>query len=478
MGAVDLLDHAHEAIKADRFMTLFERPIAPETYALVRFGMGFPALGSPPDGRGILTRLAGPDRIGALLPVISFDAVVNAGRSLRAAQRDQRKGVEGSEAALKEWRVWMRTSFVQNFTTDLARIAETDDPFRERLHRFWANHFTARSRRVHLFAAGAGYAEQAIRPHLNRRFAEMLKAAVTHPFMMVYLDQVGSVGPNSPYGKRRGRGLNENLAREVLELHTLGVGAAYTQADVTQFAELLTGLNFSLKSGARFQNNRAEPGAETVLGKVYGGGRPALADIHAVLEDLARHPATASHICRKLAAHFVADQPDAGLVAAMTGAYRDTDGELGAVYAAMLDHPAAWRGFGAKVKQPLEFMATSLRALGVRSADLQGIRPNRVRKIMMGTLRRMGQQYQAPPGPDGWPDTQAAWVQPHGMAARIAWAMDAAARAPGTMPDPREFVVDALGDAAGSRLVWAAGAAQNRIEGVGLVLASAEFNRR
>jgi len=313
---------------------------------------------------------------------------------------------------------------------------------------------------------------------LAGHFADMLKAVVTHPFMLIYLDQPNSVGPNSPVGRASGKGLNENLAREVLELHTLGVGARYSQGDVTQFAELLTGLAFKLGKGASFRPGMAEPGAESVLGISYGGGAARLDDIHAVLEDLAVHPATAAHICGKLAAHFVADTPDPDLVAQMTRAYIDSDGFLPAVYAAMLEHPAAWRGFGAKIKQPVEFIATGLRALDMRAEQLLDMGPNRANKILLRAQSQMGQPYQNPPGPDGWPDTASAWVQPYGLASRIGWAMLIATRVPGGTPDPRVFVHDALGDAASDKLIWAAGVAESRAEGVGIVLASAEFNRR
>ena len=152
-----------------------------------------------------------------------------------------------------------------------------------------------------------------------------------------------SVGPNSPRGLKSGRGLNENLAREVLELHTMGVGAAYTQTDVTEFAELLTGLSFNYRGGGFFEPDRAEPGAEQVLGQSYGGGDASVAHIHAALDDLALRPETARHICTKLARYFVSDVPDADLVAHMVAGYLRSDGHLGTVYAAMLEHPAAWR---------------------------------------------------------------------------------------------------------------------------------------
>ena len=460
-------------------MILFDRPISAETYAVVRFGLGFPARGTPVTAADIMDRLSGPDHLAAAVPVIPFAETMAMGVDLRRAQRDRKKANAGGEEAYRAIRRKIGLAFSDMLLSELSRFVEADDPFRERLQRFWTNHFTARSRSIHLRTGPAGYGEEAIRPHMAGRFAELLKAAVTHPFMLVYLDQTASVGPNSRAGKSKGTGLNENLAREVLELHTLGVGGPYIQADVTQLAELLTGLNFSYRDGALFEPQQAEPGAETVLGRQYGGNGPAdLSDIHTALEDLSVHPATAGFICAKLAAYFVADRPDPDIVAHMTAAYRRSDGHLSEVYRAMLEHPAAWRDFGAKVKWPLEYVGSSLRALGFRAADLRAIDPVEVRKLLQVSLRRMGQEYKAPPGPDGWPDTAEAWVIPHGLAARIDWAMELARRIPGGPPDPRAFVTEALGDAASSQLIWAAGAAESRTDGVGIVLASAEFNRR
>ncbi|MDJ0631530.1 MAG: DUF1800 domain-containing protein [Rhodobacter sp.] len=459
-------------------MELYDRPIGPETYAAIRFGTGFPLRGAPATAEAMLNRLAGPDRVAAAYPRLSFDEGIALGTAVREAMRQARKNMAGGAEAVKVAHRALAAARGAGFVLELARHVETDDPFRERLVRFWENHFAAASRRGAHVAAASGYADEAIRPHIAGPFSTLLKSAVTHPFLMMYLDQPESVGPNSRKGLRHGRGLNENLAREVLELHTLGVGGPYTQADVTEFAELLTGLHFTGKKGFAFQPGMAEPGAETVLGRTYGGDKPELADIHAVLDDLAVHPSTAAFVCRKLAVHFVADDPDPDLIAFMQAAYRVSGGHLTRVYAAMLEHPASWRGFGAKVKTPMEFMTSGLRALGARAADLDKLGPNHVRKRLLRPLRLMGQPYQRPPGPDGFADDAEAWVQPFGLAGRIGWAMRAARSLGQLAPDPREFVRTALGDATSGRLIWAAGAAETRPDGVGVVLASAEFNRR
>ena len=459
-------------------MTLFDRPIGPEAYAVIRFGLGYPTLGAPVDAQGILDRLNGPDLVAERIPTLAFADTLRDAATLRAEQKKLKK-MGGDKADLKAARNAIRIAYRSALLTDLDRAARSDDPFRERLQWFWANHFTAQSKSRYLQSGHAGYEAEAIRPHVAGRFADLLKSAVTHPFMLVYLDQTSSVGPNSPRGVKSGRGLNENLAREVLELHTLGVGAAYSQTDVTEFAELLTGLSFNYRKGAFFDAERAEPGQETVLGHGYGDDGPAdLADIHAALDDLALRPETARFLSFKLARYFVADAPDADLVAHMVAAYQRSDGHLADVYAAMLEHPAAWRDFGAKVKWPFELVASSFRAVGMGRDQIEAQSAQRVLKHVQLGLQQMGQRYQSAPGPDGWPDEARAWVHPHGLAARISWGMELARRFPGGAPNPRQFVRDALGDAAGSRLIWAAGVAESRDEGVGVVLASAEFNRR
>ncbi len=306
-------------------MALFDRPIGTWTYAAIRFGCGLPALGAPETPAEMLARLRGADRMAEVHPGPHLDALAEEELRFRELNKRFRRGETELEEQVKVLRRARQLHVIDAMQTELVRWAVTDDPFRERLVRFWGDHFTTSSARVHPRAGPAAMREEAIRPHIAGRFADLLIAAVLHPVMLMYLSQVGSVGPNSVVGLELGRGLNENLAREVLELHTLGVGGPYTQTDVRQFAELLTGLQYSLKHGFRFGPRNAEPGAEQVLGVSYGGSGPAvLDDIHQALEDIAVHPATAAHIARKLAVHFVSDDPDPDLVAQMAAAFRDT----------------------------------------------------------------------------------------------------------------------------------------------------------
>lgn len=359
---------------------------------------------------------------------------------------------------------------------DLARRLAAPIGFRQRLVDFWANHFAADSRSGRFNSARAAYIEEAIRPHVTGNFNQLLRAAALHPIMQNYLNQNRSVGPFSRVGRRTGRGLNENLARELLELHTLGVAGDYTQDDVTQTARLLTGVTFDLEQGYKFDPRIAEPGLIEIFGKRYGG-RPVMEHhVFEVLDDLALRPETAANLAGKLARYFVSDDPDPQLIAHMQASYLANGGALSAMYRAMLEHPAAWVPVLGKARTPLNWIAASLRATGVRPAELRALNDRETRLSLRIPLQLMGQPYEVVPSPAGFDDSVAAWITPQAMAARINWAMGLASRLP-QVPDPRDFVVRAMGDLASPALLRAARGAETRSEGVAVILASPDFNR-
>ncbi|MGQ0565178.1 MAG: DUF1800 domain-containing protein [Gemmobacter sp.] len=448
--------------------------IPPGDLAAIRFGTGLPSGAADP--AALLAGLTGPDpMLGAYPGPTLNDAVAFTRRGIETAQRSRKENTPDANQADKEVRRERRTNQLVTLRLPLARALDAPSGFRERLVQFWADHFTVVAKSGFAVLMPLAFADEAIRPHVAGRFADMLRAATLHPAMLQYLDQAQSVGPNSRLGRRRERGLNENLAREVIELHTLGVGAAYAQADVTQMAELLTGLSLT-KDGFRFRPEQAEPGTETVLGVTYGG--EGMDPILAVLDDIATRPDTAAHIARKLAVHFVSDTPDPGLVEGMTRAFVATDGDLGAVCRAMLDHPAAWGPDLAKARQPFDFMVAALRALGLDGARLTQIGDGPFRQAIYGPLAAMGQPWQTPRGPDGWPEAAEAWITPQLLAARVTWAMEVPSRLVPDLPEPVALVTRALGSGADARVAWAAARAETRAEGVGVVLASPMFNRR
>jgi len=242
--------------------------------AAIRFGYGLgPRHRAPLDGIEILDRLAGPDLIAARYPMATFEDQAKIAEQISEAQsaRQKARGKPNEQKLKKRFQRLQREAFergTRNLSRTMARALESPDGFRERLTRFWADHFTVIARRAQVRGVGAIFVEETIRPHLTGRFSQMLQAAALHPYMLIYLDQTVSMGPNSEAAMRnknrkKGAGLNENLAREVMELHSLGVGGAYTQADVRQLAELLAGLRARANQRTSFERVRGEPGPET-----------------------------------------------------------------------------------------------------------------------------------------------------------------------------------------------------------------------
>jgi uncharacterized protein (DUF1800 family) len=456
------------------------------TIAAIRFGCGLSPNAPPPaSAAAMLGALAGPDRAATDWPIPTFSAARPSLGELRAAVQARKAARDSNDAAAIARAVEAYDAIRSDgrkltdatFLATVARSVGAEDGFRERLTLFWADHFTVTARKAFQAHLVTPYVEEAIRPHLAGNFADMLKAVMTHPMMLIYLNQVDSVGPTSPAARGGRRGLNENLARELLELHTLGVGGPYTQDDVRQLAELLTGLDYGPDDGFFYDRRAAEPGAETVLGVTYSP-EASLQTVMAFLDDLARNPATARHIAGKLAGHFVADLPDPDMVDAMSAQYVATGGDLMAVYAAMLDHPAAWVAEARKVKQPFGFVTSALRALGTPPAQIMALRGRDLRQTFRQPLENMGQAWQKAIGPNGWPEEADAWVTPQFMAQRINWALAAPKRLNDDLPDPRDFVTVALGPNPPEAVRFAAGAAEDRAIGVGAVIVSAAFQRR
>jgi len=455
------------------------------TLAERRFGFGLsPQIPAPQSVEAMLRGVAGVDQMLADHPLPSFrdlqDKLVLR-RRFRGFARKNPDTDEGKAADKKQQEIYRtaRDDWTRGFVQIQARRIQTPHAFRERLVAFWADHFTAVGKGGMLRFAGAAYVDEAVRPHINGRFADLLRACVIHPLMLEYLDQNRSAGPGSIIVRRRPRwqGLNENLAREVLELHTLGVDGPYSQADVRELAELFTGMSRADDYGFVFRRNLAEPGAETVLGKTYGQGA-SLQHIETALDDLARHPATAAHIARKLAVHFVGDVPSEDLIAHVTTVFAQSDGDLVQCYTALLEHPDAWGTPAQNIRPPQEFISAALRAFGSPQQAFSQMQPRDIGKVFHGPLRVMGQPWENPAGPDGWAEDDAAWVTPQGIAARLEWAVYAPSKFLDALPDPVEFAQAALGDGVTADLLFAVNAAETREVALGLVLVSPAFQRR
>lgn len=343
-------------------------------------------------------------------------------------------------------------------------IAEA--PLIERLAAFWGNHLAIARRAGGIAAYGAGdYLRHAIRPHVLGRYEDMLLAAIRHPAMLHYLDNARSIGPSSPAGRRRNRGLNENLARELLELHTVTPAAGYSQADVTELAKVLTGWSYEEETGAFvFRPEAHEPGTKTVLGQRIEEGEEAGI---AFLRFLARHPATHRALARKLAAHFLADEPDPAIIRAIEGALRDTGGNLGAAMRALLARPEALSAPLAKLRSPQDFVLAALRAVGAP--------PERAGLAAAG-MTQLAQPLWNPPSPKGWPDRAADWAGPEALLARVDWAFATAGRFSRTDAQAAaEAVLGRLARDSLRREIARAGSAQDAMT---ILLASPEFQRR
>ncbi len=353
----------------------------------------------------------------------------------------------------------------------VSRPAVASLGFVERLVNLWANRITVSNTGNNLGYYVQSFRDDAVRPNIAGRYADLLLATLWHPAMQIYLTQVDSIGPDSPVGIAKGKGLNENLAREFLELHTMGHG--YDQTDVTELAKLLAGM-FIGPNGPNVNKNRAQPGKKHILGTSFGNG---VAQINALVETVAHRPETAEAVAFFLARHFIADVPPADLVAALAKTYLANDTELVPVYRTLLQHPSAAAPTLAKVRTPQEFAAASLRLVGLsgQEKDMPGFAKDSLQvPLAMG---RMGQLVFRALRPDGWPEVASGWMTPPMMAGRVDWAVDLA-RATGDRVDPSAMVDFALGDMATPLLHRAVAGAEQRWEGLAVLIASPEFSRR
>lgn len=372
---------------------------------------------------------------------------------------DNSTNAKALKRALKPFREQYRKDLLAEAGARYRAATTTDTPFVERLVHFWSNHFAVSvdKRPARLFAAPME--REAIRPHVTGRFADMLLAVETHPAMLLYLDNVRSVGPNSPLGQRlatrlarkgdkakgNAGGLNENLGREAMELHTVSVDAGYTQADVTEFSRALTGWSTPFPRDFRdgnapesafvFRANAHEPGSRKVMGRTFPAG--GFEQGNAILEFLARQPATARHLSLQLARHLVSDNPPPVLVERMAKSYLDHDTNLAAVYRTLVASPEAWSADARKFRTPQDFLIASLRAAQI---DFHG-KP----RPMLALLTNLGEPMFDPRSPAGFSDNSANWIDPDALWKRVQAAEALSARVtPGDM-QPLDLAQNILG---------------------------------
>jgi uncharacterized protein (DUF1800 family) len=423
---------------------------------------------------------------------------LNGANAQRLEDRAERQGITQEELRALS----IEDEFVANFreravNAIAARInaaIASDAPAYERCVHFWSNHFTVSTAKPAAIALPPSFERDAIRPHVGGRFADMLLASTKHPGMIVYLDNWLSVGPNSLAARQprrarripggaRASGINENLGREILELHTLGVNGGYTQADVQALAAIITGWTYERprlrelvrQSGGdrngdqlfAFDMDAHEPGGQTLLGRRYA--QDGVGQGEAALNDLARHSATARFVATKLCRHYIADNPPPAAIARVERAFRDSDGDLRATMEAIVDCPEAWAAPFAKFKRPEEYAIALLRAANVREL------PN---AAAVASLGAMGQRPYAAPGPDGWSDIAESWLTADLVWKRLEFAQAYAERIGRADIDPAQLGEACLGPLMSEETRSAIGRAESPSQGFALLFAAPEMQRR
>jgi uncharacterized protein (DUF1800 family) len=424
-------------------------------------------------------------------------ALAQRARAQGAAQSGQ--SPSSSEAqinaeSIRDFGQFIRDNYLEQVAERNTRAITSEQPFVERLVHFWSNHFAVSADKQPVGAIAGLYEQEAIRPHVAGNFLDMLMAVERHPAMLLYLDQAISMGPSSTaasFARNRGRelGLNENLAREILELHTLGVDGGYDQHDVTEFAKVLTGWSIGgdLGQGAgpgprvaralgqndggdpgefHFRPFMHEPGDKIVLGKTYR--ERGVGEGEEVLKTLALHESTARHIATKLARHFVADEPPASLIDELATVYLESHGELVPVYHTLIRSEASWREPHAKFKTPQDFVISTFRAVGAPNDSMQRV---------TGFLEQLGQRPFTPGSPAGWPDVAAHWDSGDALLKRVEWAA-AVGRASGERLEPVALGANVLGETLGEHSALSIERAESRSQALALLLSSPEFQRR
>ena len=436
---------------------------------LARFDAAPPAIAALPGSAAMAGRFRG------------YLADIKAARAMPAAAPGEPPAAKAVREALRQQ---YRSGYGGQAQARLAAALTTPAPFAERLTHFWANHFAVSADKLQTVGLAGTLEFEAVRPQLFGKFADLLLAVERHPAMLLYLDQAQSIGPDSAIAAAAARrpkakplGLNENLAREILELHTLGVGGGYAQADVQELARAMTGwsaggfvrqpLGIDAPDGSFvFQPGWHQPGARTLLGRRYADAGYAQAE--AMLRDLAVHPATATHLATKLARQFVADTPPPALVARLARVHVETGGDLKSLYATLVAAPESWAVPLAKFKTPWDWTVSSLRGLGVTAVpDLKAV----------GAVAELGQPVWKPGSPAGWDDTAPSWAAPDALLRRV----EVAARLGnqvGDRLDARTLGSQLLPGVLTPATAQAIARAATPAQGLALLLVAPEFLRR
>jgi uncharacterized protein (DUF1800 family) len=453
-------------------------PATPESFIAVnRFGYG---------AKGNELNEAARDPRGWLLsqlnPRYANNSAFNGLPSGKEAVKDMRDRLQMKKLAkmqeaeqaekVKEMLKEAGKGYIKDVALRTRVAASSPAPFFERLVHFWSNHFTVSATKPPELAMAMAFEREAIRPNILGNFQQLLRASTRHPAMLIYLDNQRSVGPNSMGGKFAKKGLNENLAREILELHTLGVSGGYTQRDVTEFAKILTGWSVDVDgkgdgSGFFFRRPIHEPGEKTVLGRRYDQG--GIEEGEAALEAFAAHPSTAVFIATKLARHFIADEPPVPAINALSSTFARTQGDLMAVYRMLVSLKEAWAEPLPKMKTPNDYILSILRATQAHE-NVDNLK-------LAGAYKMLGQAPFTAPSPAGWSDRAKDWVGAEALLQRIDLARKVA---DGVHTDfePAKLLENTIGPVASAETRFAVTRAGSPAEAITLLFASPEFQRR
>jgi uncharacterized protein (DUF1800 family) len=459
--------------------------------AVLRFGLGarpgdLEAAAADPRG-WLVAQTRGASVLSGTAPLTSSDLIFAGVLAAREERQEMKhEAAAAPDADGKAGGMLLRDAYQPHYRAQvLARAqsaASTTRPFAERLVHFWSNHFAVSADKGAIFGLAGTLENEAVRPHVNGRFIDLLTAVEQHPAMIAFLDNQFSVGADSPAARLAARrqtkrrfGINENLAREILELHTLGVDGGYTQSDVTSFAQIITGWSIGggrgrLAGGQTgrfyFRDDLHEPGPKTFLGKNYRDDGQAQGE--AVLADLARHPKTAHFIATKLVRHFIADDPPQAAVQRLAHAYLKSGGDLPQVYAALIEAPEAWEPELRKFKTPEDFVFSTLRALDVT--------PQKPQEVIR-SFELLGQRQYTPGSPAGWADTAKSWDGSDALMHRVLWASRVAERYE-EGANPLGVASSSLGGFARADTLTALRRAASGSQALTLLLMSPEFQRR
>ncbi|MBI1215174.1 MAG: DUF1800 family protein [Alphaproteobacteria bacterium] len=385
-------------------------------------------------------------------------------------RKEAKSDPEGARSMLRDIVKQQMKDYLEQSAARTALAITSDAPFFERIVQFWSNHFTVSVTKRQDMPLVAAYERDAIRPYVMGSFEDILLSTTRHPAMQIYLDNFRSIGPNSTIGKRRHKGLNENLGREVMELHSLGVNGGYTQKDVTEFSKMLTGWTIDAPgrgdgSGFLFVPYMHEPGSKTLLGKTYqaAGENEARAALHV----FANHPSTAKYIATKLARHFIADEPPAEAVEELARAFTMSRGDLPSLYKTLIGLQSVWQNPLAKVKTPNDYIISLMRTTGLEVSDVN---------LAYG-FKTLGQVPFTAGDPRGWSDMAKDWISAESLLQRVDLAQ-MVGRGVYTMHEPMELLEQTVGPVATPETRTAVKRAGSKAEAIALLFSSPEFQRR